>query len=273
MFHVLARTLGFFSFPSNVLISLGLLGAVLLATRYARWGRRLLVASIVLIAAIGMLPIGGFILYPLESRFPPWNPAQGAPDGIVVLGGVIDPAISVAHRTVALDEAAERITATVVLARRYPKARIVVSGGNGNLIANRLKEADFAVRLLVDLGVARDRITAERRSRDTAENARFTKQLVRPAPGQHWLLVTSALHMPRAVGAFRAAGFPVEPYPVDYRIAGRPRLWRLSASWLGGITRTDIGVHEWLGLVTYWLTGRIPTLFPGPESPSPPAAG
>ena len=267
MFHVLANTLGFFSVPSNCLFALGVFGVVLLATRFARWGRWLLAASMLLIVAIGVLPIGSFVIYPLEQRFPPWDPAQGAPDGIIVLGGAINPGISAARGMVALDQAAERITATVELARRYPQARIVFSGGNGDLFASRLKEADFALRLFADLGVAKDRLTAERQSRDTAENARLTKQLIEPAPGQRWLLVTSALHMPRAVGAFREAGFPVEAYPVDYQTAGRPRLWRLSGSMLGGIGRTDIGVHEWLGLLSYWLTGRIPVLFPGPAVP------
>ena len=270
MFHILAKTLGFFSIPSNCLLALGVVGIVLLATRFARWGCRLLAASVLLIVAIGVLPVGSFVIYPLEQRFPRWDPAQGTPDGIIVLGGTIDPSISAARGVVALNQSAERVTVAVELARRYPKARIVFSGGNGNLLANRLKEADFALRLFVNLGVAKDRLVAERQSRDTAENARLTKQIVAPAPGQRWLLVTSALHMPRAIGAFRAAGFPVQAYPVDYQTTGRPRLWTLSGSIMGGINRTDVGVHEWLGLLAYWLTGRIPVLFPGPAVPHGP---
>jgi uncharacterized SAM-binding protein YcdF (DUF218 family) len=264
MFHILANTVGFLSVPSNVLIFLGLVGALLQGTRFAGCGRRLFVVCILLIVGIGALPIGSLVIYPLEQRFPQWTATQGAPDGVIILGGVISPAISARRGTAALDRAAERITAAVELARRYPKVRIVFSGGNGNLMANRLKEADFAIRLLENLGVPKDRIVAERQARNTTENARFTKRLVAPAPGQRWLLVTSAMHMPRAVGAFREAGFPVEAYPVDYQTAGRPRLWALPGSLLGGITRTDIGVHEWLGLLAYWLTGRIPVLFPGP---------
>ena len=102
-------------------------------------------------------------------------------------------------------------------------------------------------------------------SRNTAENARFTKRLIAPRPGDHWLLITSAMHMPRAVGAFRAAGFSVEPYPVDYQFEGWRALIRLPPF---GMERTDAAVHEWLGLFGYWITGRIPQLFPGPTSKS-----
>jgi uncharacterized SAM-binding protein YcdF (DUF218 family) len=104
----------------------------------------------------------------------------------------------------------------------------------------------------------------EAQSRDTAENAVFAKRLIAPKPGERWLLVTSAFHMPRAIGAFRQAGFPVEAYPVNYRTDGWEDLWVFSGSLMGGTGGTDKAVHEWLGLFAYWVTGRTPVLFPGP---------
>ena len=160
-------------------------------------------------------------------------------------------------------EPAERVTDAVGLALRYPNARIVFSGGNANLFSGP-SEADFAVSFFESLGVPRDRITLETQSRNTAENAVFTKRLIAPKPGERWLLVTSAYHMPRAIGAFRQAGFPVEAYPVNYQTAGWEDLWVFSGSLMGGIGGTDQAVHEWLGLFAYWVTGRIPVLFPGP---------
>src|SRR5271169_2630393 len=120
MFFILSKVLGFFALPSNLLISIGLLGLVLLLTRFARLASWLLVTSLVLIAIAGLSPLGNVLILPLEQRFPPWNASHGAPDGIVVLGGVIEPDISAARGAVALNEAAERITATAELARRYP---------------------------------------------------------------------------------------------------------------------------------------------------------
>jgi uncharacterized SAM-binding protein YcdF (DUF218 family) len=104
----------------------------------------------------------------------------------------------------------------------------------------------------------------ESQSRSTAENTVFTKRLIAPKPGERWLLVTSAYQMPRAIGAFRQADFRVDAYPVDYQTVGWQDLWMFSGSLMGGIGKTDTAVHEWLGLFAYWITGRIPVLFPGP---------
>jgi uncharacterized SAM-binding protein YcdF (DUF218 family) len=265
MFYELSQILGFFSIPSNLMVGLGVVGILLLPTRFARAGRRLSVASVVLIASVGILPIGNALTLPLEERFPRWDVAPGTPAGIVVLGGVIDPKISAGRGEVALSDAAERVTATVDLARRYPAARVVFTGGNGDLIADGPAEADFAIRLFESLGVPRDRIIVERRARNTVENAAFTKKLVAPESGERWLLVTSAMHMPRAIGVFREAGFSVEAYPVDYQTGGWGDLWAFSDSLVGRIGMTDAAVHEWLGLFVYWITGRLPVLFPGPR--------
>src|ERR1041385_3657852 len=115
--------------PSNFLIGMGLLGAVLLFTRFGSPGRRLVLASVVLLAICGFSPLGNLLLYPLEARFPPWDATRGAPDGIVVLGGSINPDISEARGVVALNDSAERLTVTADLARRYPNARIIFTGG------------------------------------------------------------------------------------------------------------------------------------------------
>ena len=265
MFYVLSKILGFLVTPSNFMVGLGLAGILLLPTRYTRIGRQLLVASVLLIAAIGILPLGDVLAIPLEDRFPQWNPASGPPSGIVVLGGVINAEIATRRGGSGLSDAAERLTAAADLARRYPATRVVFTGGNGALIADGPIEADFAIRFLQSLGVARGRIIIERRARNTIENAAFTKQLVAPAAGERWLLVTSAMHIPRAIGVFREAGFPVEAYPVDYQTVGWDDLLKIPGSLMGGIRLTDAAVHEWLGLFAYWITGRLPVMFPAPQ--------
>ena len=119
-----------------------------------------MVASLIALAVLGYSPIGNALIIPLEQRFPPWDAARGAPDGIVVLGGAISPDVSTARNDVALNEAAERMTAVVDLARRYPQARIVFSGGSPALIFGEAPEADFALRLFDTFGIARERIAA-----------------------------------------------------------------------------------------------------------------
>jgi uncharacterized SAM-binding protein YcdF (DUF218 family) len=264
MFFALSKILGFFAIPSNLVVSIGVLGLLLLPTRFARAGRALAFASLIVLAILGLSPIGNALIIPLEERFPRWDATRGAPDGIIVLGGAISPDVSSTRDEVALNEAAERLTVAAELARRYPDARIVFSGGSGALIYDEGAEAPLALRLLESLGIPRARITLEDRSRNTVENAVLSKAIAQPKPGERWLLVTSAHHLPRAVGVFRKAGFPVEAYPVDWRTRGAEDALRPFASVGDGLRRSDTAVREWVGLAVYWLTGRSSELFPAP---------
>jgi len=264
MFFLFAKILGFFALPSNLFISFGLIGIALMATRYAGAGRKLALASLLLIAFTGYSPLGNALILPLEERFPPWDASRGAPTGIISLGGAIDTVVSPPRGEVALNEAAERLTAMAELVRRYPQARIVFSGGSGRLIYDGATEAALAVRLFESFGIAKQRVILENKSRDTDENARYTKDLLHPQAGERWLIVTSAHHMPRAIGSFRAAGFSVEAFPVDYRTRGAVDLLRPFATLGDGLRRTDTAVREWVGLVMYRVTGRTAELFPAP---------
>jgi uncharacterized SAM-binding protein YcdF (DUF218 family) len=205
------------------------------------------------------------VLYPLESRFPPWDAARGAPDGIVVLGGSIDPDLSAAHGLPVFKGAVDRVIAVAALAHRYPNARIIFSGGSGNLISGDAREADYASAVFESLGVPKQHLTMERRSRNTQENAEFSKAIAAPKSGERWLLVTSAYHMPRSVGLFRKAGFAVEPYPVDWRVGGRADILTFSSLSSEGLDRVDTGIREWMGLAAYWISGKTRELFPGPD--------
>ncbi len=265
LFFVLSKTAGVAVLPTNFLLGLGLLGALLLLTRYALVGRKLLVLSIVLLSICAFSPLGNILLYPLESRFPPWNASGGAPDGIVILGGPIDSDISAERGTPVIRSSADRIVAGAELARKYPNARIIFTGGSPNLISNDAREADYAAMVFDKLGIDKSRLIIERRSRNTFENAEFSKALAAPKPGERWLLVTSAFHMPRAVGLFRKVGFAVEPYPVDWRTGGASDMVTFSALATEGLVQTDLAMREWIGLAAYRLTGKIDDLLPGPS--------
>jgi uncharacterized SAM-binding protein YcdF (DUF218 family) len=276
MFFILSKTLGTLTVPSHALTLLALIGAVLLLTRWRRAGRRILWFCLAVFLLVGFMPIGIALFFNLENRFPVWTETAGPPDGIIILGGPIRPYLSGARGQIALGEDAERFTEIPKLAKKYPNARIVFTGGNPRLIGKGTPEAFYAVQLLESFGIAPERIVAEERSRNTEENAAFTKDLVKPKPGERWLLVTSALHMPRAVGVFRKAGFPVEPYPVDWHSDGKPRAWWQwlipGRSPIGGWGALDSASKEYVGLLVYWLTGRSSELFPAPEPPASPAA-
>ncbi len=261
--HVLSKVAGFLVVPSDVLVALGLLGLLLLRSRFQRTARGLLTMSLGLLVVAGLSPLGNALILPLEQRFPAWS--GSAADGIVVLGGSIGPTLTAARGQPALDESAERLTEIADLARRFPNARILLAGGYSGVAKDVPGEARAAVPLLESFGIARERILLEDKSLNTHQNALFSKAVAQPKPGERWLLVTSAYHMPRAVGCFRRVGFPVEAYPVDWRTTGRLDQWFPFESIAKGLARTDTAVHEWVGLVVYRLIGRTDVLFPKPD--------
>jgi len=250
---------------SNTLVIVAFAGAVALLFRRKRIGALLVWTAALGFVLFGWGPMGFILMRPLEDRFPRPPNDMPEPTGIIVLGGVVS-APTVPRRAIALTQDGERLTETATLARRYPNARIVVSGGTFGSRSDAETEAFITKRFLADIGVDEARIVTEARSLSTAENAAFTRALIMPQPGERWLLVTSASHMPRAVGTFRHAGFPVIPYPVGYTTTGRPDdYWAIRLEASTSLVRVDVAVHEWLGLIAYWLTGRIDTLLPSPE--------
>ncbi|HYC15657.1 MAG TPA: YdcF family protein [Pseudolabrys sp.] len=262
MFFILSKVVGLLLLPSNFLILLAIAGVLLMTTRWRRTGVSVTVASVILLAAAGFLPIGQLLLRPLESRFPQWNASRGAPNGIIILGGAISPKLSRDYGEPIVGGDAGRIIAMGKLARAYPDARIVYSGGDGSLLSNQPAEANFVSPLLDNFGVSRDRLISEPRSRNTAENAAFTKDLVKPKLGERWLLVTSAQHMPRAVGCFRAVGFPVEAYPVGWHTDQAELM--MPRTFSEGLGQLDSAAYEWIGLLAYRLTGRTNEFLPAP---------
>lgn len=265
MFFPLSKVIYFLITPSNLFIFLALAGLVLSAARLRRVGTALALAGILGLALGGLAPVSEIALLPLEQRFAP-GPADGpAPTGIIVLGGAIEAGLSEARDQVIVNDAGERPIYLAELARRFPTARLVFSGGSG-FIGGGTSEADIVSRQADVLGVPRTRLILENRSRNTYENAVFSAALVHPKPGERWLLVTSAWHMPRAVGCFRQAGFTVDAFPVDYRTRGWGDVLRFNGFASDGLLQLDLAMKEWIGLVAYRWAGYTPDLLPGPES-------
>lgn len=264
MLFYFSKLVEFILSPSNIIGFLGLLGVLFLLIRRRLVGCVLLVISAVLLIIGGWSPLGRAALMTLEDRFP--QPQLAEPvTGIVMLGGAVNPHIAAERGQPTLNEAGERITAVAELSRRFPQARLLLSGGaNHVLTAQPVTESAVARDLLVGLGVDPQRIELEERSRTTCENAEQSLLVAKPKEGDRWLLVTSASHMPRAVACFRAVGFAVIPYPVDYRTRGSDDLRRPVDSIADGLQALDLAAHEWIGLATYRLLGQTRELLPSP---------
>jgi len=266
LFYVLSKVFWFFATPSNFLATLALMGVGLAWTkRLRRFGARLAVLGVVGLLFAGLSPLANWVILPLEDRFPAFHDDERPVEGIIVLGGAVQAEESFDREQLTVNEAAERVIALADLARRYPAAKIVFSGGGGTLFTEEPAEADALARFMDTLGISQGRILLENRSRTTFENALYTRRLVEPKPGARWLLVTSAWHMPRAVGCFRQAGFPVTAYPVDFRTRGRSDVWRTFTFVSEGLRRLDLSAKEWAGLIGYRLAGHTDALFPEPR--------
>lgn len=265
MFFTLSKTLGWFTQPL-ALVTLGLVATcIFLRLGWHRGGYRLALASMTLLLMGGIAPLGTAVILPLENRFPrPVIDPGTRVDGIVVLGGAESNDITNARGTPTMNEAGERMSEAVSLARRFPNARIVFSGGSASLAGNADYHPDAAEQFFREQGLDPKRLTLEGKSRNTHENAAFTKTLVGPRPGERWLLVTSAFHMPRSMGCFRQAGWDITAWPVDYRTAGSDDLHDVFDNPTEGFRRLDPAIKEWIGLLVYRLTGRTNAVFPGP---------
>lgn len=274
MFFAISKVLFSFVAPSNFCLLLIVGGLVLrFWARWHRLGLRLVVCGFCLLLVIGFSPLGKWLSMPLEERFVGVEPPPaGAITHIILLGGFEQAGVGNQRGQLSTNSAAERLLAIPVLARRYPAAKIVFTGGYGALIGEPINAVRGVQKYLIDAGIARERLVLEGRSRSTWENALFVKELLVAdeglCPCGH-LLVTSSWHMPRSVGVFRKTGFDREGsklyvWPVDYRTEGGLQIW-MPFSWLyDGLLMTDQATKEWIGLFAYWMAGRTTELWPGP---------
>jgi uncharacterized SAM-binding protein YcdF (DUF218 family) len=261
LFFYLSKLLWAVIAPSSMLLLGLLLGMACLLRRHyglAKWVIGLVTSCLL---GITLLPVGQWLLYPLESRFPT-NPQLPADvKGIILLGGSINALESFTWNQIELNASAERNVAFLELAQRYPKAQLVMTGGSGSVLDQDYREADMARELYAILGMDSSRIIFERNARNTIENARFTRELMQPLPGEHWVLITSAFHMPRSIGVFCAIDWPVLAWPVDHQTT-LTSLWRLKWNPGESLAALDLAVHEWLGLMSYFISGRSNSPYP-----------
>lgn len=259
---LLSKFISFLIDPATILLLLLLLASGLHILGRRRASARVFLTTSGLALVIAVLPAGTPMIAALENRFPPRALPERV-DGVIVLGGAVSPALTAARGRISLDDSAERIVAFVRLARRYPDARLIYTAGSGDPFDQSLREAD-AVRPLLDLmGIDPGRILFERDSRNTFENARNSRALARPIADERWILITSARHMPRAMGTFRAQGWTVIAYPVDYTTEPGDG-FRLRFNLGHGLGSLHAGLHEWVGLFGYYVLGRSDSLFPAP---------
>lgn len=269
MFFILSKLVWFLIQPLVAVALVVLLGIVLLLVGYRNTAMAAFVFSGVTYAVIMFSPLGLLLVGALEDRFPkPTLPARI--DGIVVLGGSFDTRVAKTRGDPEMGDAGDRITATVALARQFPDAKIAFTGGVAAVFEDDIAEVEVARQIFAALGIAPERLILEGKARNTTENAIFTKELVQPKPGETWLLVTSAFHMPRSVGCFRKADFEVVPFPVDYRTPNFPQRWKPAVADVSrNADKVQLAIREFIGLAAYYASGKTDALIPSPSAEKP----
>lgn len=266
LFFWISKLAWFLISPLNFILLLLILVWFLLLFNVKRLVKPLMGSIILILVLIALFPIGNWLLYPLEKRFQTNPDLPESIEGIVVLAGALDPEHSALWGQTEVNGAVERELAFMKMAKAYPDAILVYTGGSSSLIHQEFKAADVAKILFEEHGLDTTRMIFEREARNTHENAILSLDLVKPGLELPWVLITSAFHMPRSIGIFCKAGWPMIPYPVDHQT--KPVLqFGIGYSLGGHMNELDIAIHEWLGLVAYWLTGKTTALLPGQCTP------
>lgn len=262
MFH-LSKIFWLVAQPLSLAFCALTIGLVAAAFRWRRTGLGFSgLAGLVLFVTL-YTSTGSFLLQILEERFPKPQQAPSPLACMIVLGGAFETEVTTTRGGIELNQAADRFTEALRLAQGHPEARIVISGGDGSLSGAYEGDAAAAQRFFTTFGIPDDRLVLERTSRTTFENVANMRTLIGENGLDGCLLITSAFHMPRAVGLFREQGIAVQPWPTDYRTRGT-----LTGPWFDftqptlNAQQTATAVREWIGLAAYRLTGRTSAFFP-----------
>jgi len=242
--------------PLNLVFLVLLCGAVMSIFSKAL-GRSLMALGLFLFVAFGIFPLGQNMLAFLEKQHERPAAMPERVHGIVVLGGSFMTHISEVRGVTAINETGERIIDGLTLAKRYPDAILVFSGGNGRLLGGDRTEAEDAELFLRETGLTAENVLYEDQSRNTWENIKFTRNLLMPQPDETWILVTSAYHMPRAMRVAKALGWTMIPYPTDYRTPGYGGWLPRDFDMLGNFYDLHVAMHEYIGLAAYQLSKKI----------------
>lgn len=263
MFVYLTKIFWLLFSPLSMAMLLVALGLVLSFTRWRKTMRFAIALGLGVLGVSVATNIGEVLIRPLETRFPRLA-EPGRIDGIVVLGGGMDSAVTSAMGGWELAASGDRFVEALRLAQTHPEARVLIAGGVAVGSAGTVPEAVSGARFFEAFGIAPDRLLLDDRSRNTEENAQNALVLAVPKPGETWLLVTSAFHMPRAMGLFRRAGFAVTPWPTDYSTGADAILALDIGNGMDNLQTTSTALREWAGLVGYWAAGKIDTVLPAP---------
>jgi len=242
--------------PLSVALLLVLVALILLRSGRRRTSAGFLAVAVVVLWVASTPLVANLLYRNIESEYPP-QPLDQVPSGgcVIVLGGVVGAPVQ-PRVDIEMFDAIDRVYKTAELYRAGKAPFVIVTGGNQPWSESATAEAELIREVLKGWGVPEDRIFLEGSSRNTRENALYSKNVINAINCTSPLLVTSAAHMPRAVAAFESEGILVTPVSTDVRVAGAslPAVMDFLPS-AQALAMTSEAIHEWIGQRVYSMTG------------------
>ena len=256
----LSKVLWFLFNPINLIILFILIGFLLNLLNYIKISKYIYIFSFILFFITSVLPSGSYLNFLLEKNFHNMQYNFKNIDGILILSGATNPYLTNIHNQINLNSSAERLVESVILMKKFPKAKIVFSGGSGTININHSKftHSYVANKFFVNMGINANRIIYEKKSRNTFENILFSKNIINPKNNEKWILITSAFHLKRSLAIAKKLKWNLIPYPVDFN---KDKKFNLKFSsffnFLSNISEFNKSMHEWIGIFAYKLMGRL----------------
>jgi len=262
MFFTLSKIFWTIAQPLNAICLLLILGGLIWVIFSKKVGRFFMTMGVTALVIFGVLPVGPALMVWLERQYPAPDTLPEKIDGIIVLGGALESYLSKANQQVAANDNVERLICFQDLAQKYPDAKLVYSSGAGDILNPDAMEGDDARAYFKITGLGRD-IIYEEKSRNTYENALYTKELMQPDASENWVVISSAYHMPRAIGIFAKQAWDVIPFACDRRTNGQySDIFRRLPSVTGNFAMLNIALKEITGTFIYYVTGKTAFIVP-----------
>ncbi len=246
--------------PFNSILFLLILSAVFNFFKFFKVSKIILNFTFLLFFITGVLPTGSYLLYMLEKNYHNKMNLPEDVDGILILSGATNPFLSKEYDQISLNGSVERLTESVQLIKKYPKAKVFFAGGSRFLQYPDLNHSAVAKKFFNSLDINVKNIYFENKSRNTYENIVFAKKKINPDKNEKWVLVTSAFHLKRAINVAEKLGWRFIPYPTDYKLP-KKFIWKLSFDFSGNLGSFHQSSHEWVGIISYYIMGRSSKIF------------
>ena len=260
MTFFLSKILWILFSPFNLILLLIILAFIFSFFKFILCSRIFYLSALLLFLTTGAIPTGAFLMHQLEKNYYNKVSLPNTIDGILILSGATRPYLTKIHNQVTIKSNGERLIESVVLIKKYPKAKVIFAGGSNTILDYEFTHSEAAKIFYQNLGINLDRINFEDQSRNTYENIVFSKNIANPKVDENWVLVTSAFHLKRSINISEKISWNLIPYPTDFN---QPKKfnWKFEYNLLNNLVLFRQASHEWLGIIAYYLMGRTSKIF------------